>query len=104
MHPRSFKKLSADSFRTTPAERSRTPQHLASYSPLHKICHLTSTKRKQIMMMEYVYMGAFPIGGRAMAFTADFFFWSTFFFHFYEISRPRSSIFFLSFFPTRFAP
>lgn len=37
-----------------------------------------------------------------MAFTAGFFFWSTFF-HFYEISRPRSSIF-LSFFPTRFAP
>lgn len=31
-----------------------------------------------------------------MAFTAGFFFWSTFFLHFYEISRPRSFTFLFS--------
>jgi hypothetical protein len=29
-----------------------------------------STMRKQLMMMEHVYMGAFPVGGKAMAFRA----------------------------------
>lgn len=32
------------------------------------------------MMMEYVYMGAFPIGGKAVAFMAGFFFGQPFFF------------------------
>lgn len=38
-------------------------------------------------------MGAFPVGGKAAAFTAGFFLINFFFSHFYEISRPRSFLF-----------
>lgn len=72
MHPRSFKTV-GNPFSHTRDHMLKGTQHSVSYSPLHKICHLMSTMRKQLMMMEYVYMGAFPAGGKAKAFRAGLF-------------------------------